>query len=146
MSNFYTKLVSSFRTQWIYDASDIIYPSVYMNEQIRPADRPSMVRGRVREAVRLAKQSRSSKKPQVLAYFRYVFTDTKQYLSEVCLFICMHFNNTNPPLSFACQQRDILNSVAAIRSSGGDGVILWGSSYDLKSRYLSKSIFSRANC
>lgn len=69
------------RTQWIYDASDVIYPSVYMSEQLKPNDRVKMVRGRVRESIRLAE--RSPLKPKVIAYFRYVFTDTKKYLSEV---------------------------------------------------------------
>lgn len=73
----------SCRTQWIYDASDIIYPSIYMSEQINPNDRVKMVRGRIRESVRLAKKSRAMKKPQVIAYYRYVFTDTKKFISDV---------------------------------------------------------------
>lgn len=76
-----------FRTQWIYDASDVIYPSVYMSEQIKENDRVKMVRGRVKESVRLARRVQAIQKPQVLAYFRYVFTDTKRYLNEVSV-IC----------------------------------------------------------
>lgn len=69
------------RTQWIYDGSNIIYPSVYMGEQTPPSDRVRLVRGRVREAMRLAKQSKSQL--QVLPYFRYVFTDSRKFLSDV---------------------------------------------------------------
>lgn len=78
-------LMNSFscRTQWIYDSSDVIYPSVYMSEQIRPNDRVKMVRGRVKESIRLSRRARGSRKPKVIAYFRYVFTDTKKYLNEV---------------------------------------------------------------
>lgn len=54
-----------------------------MSEQIHPNDRVRMVRGRMRESIRLAKQSRNSQKPQVFAYHRYVFTDTKKPLSDV---------------------------------------------------------------
>lgn len=54
-----------------------------MNEQILLNDRVRMVRGRVRESVRLSKRSRNPQKPKVIAYFRYVFTDTKKYLTEV---------------------------------------------------------------
>lgn len=71
------------RTQWIYDASDVIYPSVYMTEQIHPNDRAKMVRGRVRESIRLSRRARGPQKPKVIAYFRYVFTDTKKFLNEV---------------------------------------------------------------
>lgn len=74
----------SARTQWIYDSSDVIYPSVYMTEQIKPNDRVKMVRGRVKESLRLSRRARGSRKPKVIAYFRYVFTDTKKYLNEVC--------------------------------------------------------------
>lgn len=73
----------STRTQWIYDASDVIYPSVYMSEQLPPNDRVKMVRGRVRESIRLSKRANSSKQRKVIAYFRYVFTDTKKFLNEV---------------------------------------------------------------
>ena len=71
------------RTQWIYDASDVIFPSVYMSEHIQPNDRVRMVRGRVQESIRLARRSRSPQKPKVIAYFRYVFTDSRKFLSEV---------------------------------------------------------------
>lgn len=54
-----------------------------MTEQIQPNDRARMVRGRVKESIRLAKRSRNPQKPKVIAYFRYVFTDTKKFLSEV---------------------------------------------------------------
>lgn len=54
-----------------------------MSEQIQPNDRVKMVRGRVRESIRLAKRARGPQKPKVIAYFRYVFTDSKKFLSEV---------------------------------------------------------------
>lgn len=54
-----------------------------MSEQINPNDRVKMVRGRIRESVRLSKKSRAMKKPQVIAYYRYVFTDTKKFISDV---------------------------------------------------------------
>ncbi|XP_055318699.1 hyaluronidase Tab y 2.0101-like [Sitodiplosis mosellana] len=100
------------RTQWIYDASDVIYPSVYMTEQILPNDRARMVRGRVKESIRLARRSRNPQKPRVIAYFRYVFTDTKKYLN----------------------QKDTYEALNTVKSIGGDGVVLWGSSFDLNTK------------
>lgn len=72
-----------YRTQWIYDGSDALYPSVYLSEQIAPNDRARTARGRVREAMRLAKQAQTTNRRQVFAYHRYVFTDTKKFLNEV---------------------------------------------------------------
>lgn len=79
--NFIFIFFSFSRTQWIYDSSDVIYPSIYMSEQINSYDRVKMVRGRIRESIRLAKRSRNARK--VIAYFRYVFTDTKRFISRV---------------------------------------------------------------
>lgn len=77
------------RTQWIYDASDVIFPSVYMSEHIQPNDRVRMVRGRVQESIRLARRSRNPQKPKVIAYFRYVFTDSRKFLSEVSFVVIL---------------------------------------------------------
>lgn len=63
--------------------SDVIYPSVYMTEQMPASDRVSMVRGRIREAIRLSQNVRAANKPKVLAYYRYCFTDSKKLISQV---------------------------------------------------------------
>lgn len=83
-----------------------------MSEQIRPENRASMVRGRVREAVRLAQRTHGTENAKVIAYHRYVFTDTNKFVSE----------------------KDTFDVINAIKSTGGDGVVLWGSSFDLNSR------------
>lgn len=54
-----------------------------MNEKIKPKDRAAMVRGRVRESVRLARNARRGRDRQVIVYYRYLFTDTKRYISQV---------------------------------------------------------------
>lgn len=102
------------RTQWIYDSSDVIYPSIYMSEQMNPNDRVKMVRGRLRESMRLSKRSRSAEKPKVIAYFRYVFTDTKRFIG----------------------QKDTYDAIQTVKNAGGDGVVLWGSSFDLNTKYI----------
>lgn len=105
--------VRFFSTKWLYEASDVIYPSVYLSEQIKTNDRASMVRGRVREALRLAQRPRRQENAQVIAYHRYVFTDTNNYVGE----------------------KDTFDVLKTIKNTGADGVILWGSSFDLNSRY-----------
>lgn len=108
----YTNVFFFLSSQWLYDASQIIFPSVYMSEQILPNNRPRMVRGRIRESQRLAAKNPSAAKPQVIAYHRYVFTDTGRYLSEA----------------------DTLAAVTALKSTGADGLVLWGASRDLNSK------------
>lgn len=69
-----------------------------------------MVRGRVHEAQRMTRGG--AKQQQVIAYHRYVFTDTDRYVSE----------------------SDTLAVLTAMQSAGADGVILWGSSKDLDTK------------
>lgn len=94
-------------TQWLYDASQVLYPSVYMTEKIAAANRGPMVRGRVVEAVRMARAGQP-----VLVYHRYVFTDSRRYLSEA----------------------DTMAAFRAMRNRGASGAILWGASRDLNNR------------
>lgn len=118
-----------------------------MSEQIAPADRVRMVRGRVKEAMRLTKQSHATNKPQVFAYFRYVFTDTKKFLSEVRLTetvdyagnrVCFQrkgqFSLEFSHFSSFGLQKDTFDAFNAIKNLGGDGIILWGSSFDLNTK------------
>lgn len=76
------------------------------------SNRIPMVRGRVKEAIRVARKVKRSTKPKVYVYHRYVFTDSLNYIDE----------------------KDTFNILHEIRSVGADGVILWGSSYDLDSK------------
>uniref|UniRef100_A0A8D8HYC1 Hyaluronidase n=2 Tax=Culex pipiens TaxID=7175 RepID=A0A8D8HYC1_CULPI len=94
----------------MFDGSDIIYPSVYLREKLSPGERVKLIRGRVREAVRVAKRAKTGpSRPRVLTYIRYVYTDSIKYLTEA----------------------DWINAFNAMKQLGSDGVILWGSSYDL---------------
>lgn len=109
-----------------------------MTEQIQPNDRVRMVRGRVKESIRLAKRSRNLQKPKVIAYFRYVFTDTKKYLSEVSLtynfleYFDLIFNKKK--IVYICLQKDTYEALNMVKNIGGDGVVLWGSSFDLNTK------------
>ncbi|XP_052902328.1 hyaluronidase Tab y 2.0101-like [Anopheles moucheti] len=101
------------RIMWLYDGSDIIFPSVYLRQKLSSSEREQLIRGRVREAVRVAQRTIGSKpRRKVLTYLRYVYTDTIQYLTE----------------------SDWINALAAMKSTGSDGIILWGSSFDLNTR------------
>ncbi|XP_049540426.1 hyaluronidase Tab y 2.0101-like [Anopheles darlingi] len=101
------------RLLWLFDGSDIVFPSVYLRESLSPIEREQLIRGRVREAVRVAQRTiGATAKRKVLTYLRYVYTDTIQYLTE----------------------SDWINALAAMKSTGSDGIVLWGSSFDLNTR------------
>ncbi|XP_062561105.1 hyaluronidase Tab y 2.0101-like [Armigeres subalbatus] len=100
------------RIQWLFDGSDIIFPSVYLREKLGAGDRVKLIRGRVKEAIRVARRANAQPKPRVLTYIRYVYTDSIKYLTEP----------------------DWINAFNAMKQFGSDGVILWGSSYDLNNK------------
>lgn len=58
-----------------------------MTEKTSPKNRPPMVRGRVKESMRLSRNVKRGVKPLVIVYHRYKFTDSLKYLSEVCVFL-----------------------------------------------------------
>lgn len=64
-----------------------------MTEKILPCNRPLMVKGRIREAIRLSLNVDRSTKPLVIAYHRYKFPDTLQYLNEVSVATHKHALN-----------------------------------------------------
>lgn len=98
--------------QWLWDESDIILPSTYLNEKIPINKRGNFVRGRVREAKRVANQVTKDEKPKTYIYLRFVYTDTIR------------------PLTYD----DLSRSLSVMKSEGADGAILWGSSNDLNTR------------
>lgn len=67
--------------RWLFEAAQVVYPSVYWTERFDASNRVGMVRGRIAEALRVAGPQK-----KVLAYHRYVFADTGRYLSMV---ICL---------------------------------------------------------
>ncbi|CRL00802.1 CLUMA_CG014053, isoform A [Clunio marinus] len=99
------------RMGWMFFHSDMVLPSVYLNEKMKPQERQSMVSARIQEAIRASK-SYSRKQKEVYVYIRYVYTDSRKVLSE----------------------SDLLMVFQSAKSQGANGIILWGSSYDLSSR------------
>jgi len=98
---------------WLWDVVDIVLPSVYLNTRLEPYERPGFVRGRMREAYRVAQRARKRQKPPVVGYIRYVYTNqAKDFLSN----------------------DDMRKSIEVMKQQNAEGVVLWGSSFDLKTR------------
>nr|AGI16775.1 Cul o 2 allergen [Culicoides obsoletus] len=98
--------------KWLWDIVDVVLPSVYLNNKITSAQRVQFVRGRMREGYRVAKMSKKSPKPPVLAYLRYVYTDTLKFLSN----------------------EDLKQAIKVSKEQKSKGMIFWGSSYDVKTK------------
>lgn len=96
------------RIGWMFFHSDMILPSVYLHEKdMKPQERQSLVIGRVKEAVRM---SRTDKRKPVYVYIRYVYADSRSFLTE----------------------DDVFQVFRNAKNGGAAGIILWGSSNDLK--------------
>lgn len=96
---------------WLFEESDVIFPSVYMSEMMPVDYRVPMVKGRVKEARRMAEYAKPGK-GQIYTYIRYCYTNTLRNLEEGILF----------------------NAIQEMINEGSEGVILWGSSGDLNTR------------
>lgn len=96
-------------TQWLYDNSDVILPSIYMSEQIIPCNRPLMVKGRIRESLRLANNVNQTAKPLVIVYHRFKYPDSLRYLDK----------------------SDHVDTIEAAKEVGADGIVLWGAWKDV---------------
>lgn len=72
------------RISWLWDVVDVVLPSVYLNTRITSVQRVQFVRGRMREAYRVAQRARVTNKPPVLGYIRYVYpNNVTTYLTDV---------------------------------------------------------------
>ncbi|XP_058794315.1 hyaluronidase-like isoform X2 [Phymastichus coffea] len=117
------------RMSWLFGTVDALYPSVYLRRALSAEQSLGMVRGRVREALRVAAQATGGDRPtpQVFVYYWFKYQDQRDVYVE---------------------QAQLVDTVTEIARSGADGLILWGSSADLDSRskcegfadYLEKSL------
>lgn len=102
------------RMNYLWNMADVIFPSVYLSEKLSQDKRSTMVRGRVREAKRVSNSVQGPNKPKILTYIRWVYTDTLKSLSE----------------------GDLLDALNAMQAEGSEGVVLWGSSFDLDTKFV----------
>lgn len=67
---------------WLFTLEDVLLPSVYLRLSLTNSQRVGLVGGRVKEALRIAKQMAARKK--VLPYYWYKYQDQRDtYLSKV---------------------------------------------------------------
>lgn len=98
--------------RWLFESVDAVYPSVYLREQTPVQYRVPMVRGRIEESKRLIRRLPLAVRPDILVYHRYLYTDTLKFLTE----------------------SETFQVFKAIKDTGADGIVLWGSSDDLNTK------------
>lgn len=70
---------------WLFGTAKVLFPSVYLQQKLTPSQRVGLVRGRVQEAVRLAKNFRNKKRAKVFVYYWYKYQDQRDsYIDKVC--------------------------------------------------------------
>ena len=96
---------------WLFELEDILLPSVYLRLSLTSSQRVGLVAGRVKEALRIAKQTTIRKK--VLPYYWYKYQDQRDtYLNKA----------------------DLEATLRKIWDLGADGLVIWGSSNDINSK------------
>lgn len=72
---------------WLFELEDVLLPSVYLRLGLTGSQRIGLVGGRVKEALRIARQVAPRKK--VLPYYWYKYQDQRDtYLNKVSPFVC----------------------------------------------------------
>ena len=65
-----------FRMSWLFESEDVLLPSVYLRWNLTSGERVGLVGGRVKEALRIARQMTTSRK-KVLPYYWYKYQDRR---------------------------------------------------------------------
>ncbi|KOX79591.1 Hyaluronidase, partial [Melipona quadrifasciata] len=102
---------SPFRMSWLFELQDVFLPSVYLRLSLTSNQRVGLVGGRVKEALRIARQMMTRK--QVLPYYWYKYQDQRE---------------TN------LSKDDLEATLKKIINLGADGLIIWGSSSDINTK------------
>ncbi|CAD1474545.1 unnamed protein product [Heterotrigona itama] len=99
------------KMSWLFELQDVLLPSVYLRLSLTSNQRVGLVGGRVKEALRIAKQMMTRK--QVLPYYWYKYQDQR---------------DTN------LSKDDLEATLKKIMNLGADGLIIWGSSSDINTK------------
>lgn len=106
-----TTVLENDKMSWLFELEDVLLPSVYLRLGLTAGERVGLVGGRVKEALRVARQSAPRKK--VLPYYWYKYQDHRDaYLNKA----------------------DLEATLRKISDLGADGLIIWGSSNDINTK------------
>ncbi|XP_051873386.1 hyaluronidase-like isoform X2 [Pristis pectinata] len=90
---------------WLWKASRSLYPSIYISEELKSTiNTQKFVHYQIKEALRVAALNRVSESLPVLAYARYVYIHTFDFLTET----------------------DLIHTIGESAAMGTSGVVLWG--------------------
>ncbi|XP_046748178.1 hyaluronidase B-like [Diprion similis] len=101
------------RLSWLFNLQNVLLPSVYLRTSLRHKERMELITGRLTEAIRISNMFKQTAKKPVMPYFWYKYQDS---------------NN-----DFLTND-DVYDGFKTIKSLGGDGIVIWGSSNDLNTK------------
>ncbi|XP_015438973.1 PREDICTED: hyaluronidase-like [Dufourea novaeangliae] len=106
-----TAMLENDKMSWLFELEDVLLPSVYLRQSLANSQRVGLVGGRVKEALRIAKETTPRKR--VLPYYWYKYQDHRDtYLNKA----------------------DLEATLRKILDLGADGLIIWGSSNDINTK------------
>ncbi|XP_031331462.1 hyaluronidase-like [Photinus pyralis] len=109
------------RIKWLFATSDTLNPSLYLRQAFfTPTQRVQFIKGRVREAQRIAKTLNTQKERAIIPYYTVIHPDTDRFLSE----------------------RDVVNSISTLRELQVDGLIVWGSSKHVNTQQKCEDLYT----
>ncbi|XP_026668165.1 hyaluronidase-like [Ceratina calcarata] len=108
-----TTMQENDKMSWLFELEDVLLPSVYLRLSLTSGQRVGLVAGRVKEALRIAKQTSAGTRKKVLPYYWYKYQDQRDtYLNKA----------------------DLEATLRKISDLGADGLIIWGSSNDINTK------------
>ncbi|XP_012263256.2 hyaluronidase-like isoform X1 [Athalia rosae] len=101
------------RLSWMFNLQGMLLPSVYIRSSLNKRERMELISCRVKEAMRISSKLKQALPKTVLPYFWYKYQDkTDDFLTS----------------------EDLSNGFRLIKSIGGDGIVIWGSSNDFNTK------------
>ncbi|KAG5676364.1 hypothetical protein PVAND_006205 [Polypedilum vanderplanki] len=103
-------IVEEENNRLLFMYSDVIYPSIYITNNQSDTALTKFVQGKMYETQRITQLINNPNTVKKLPFVRYEYTDISGFMKKA----------------------DMMNILKTIKSEGGDGVILWGSSSQFK--------------
>lgn len=104
-------VIENDRLSWLFSKMDVLVPSVYLPSRLSLQQQKDLIEGRINESLRIA--SNLANRPKILPYYWFKFYDKKN--------------------SFLTLE-DLDETFQKIFDLGADGIIIWGSSWDLHNK------------
>ncbi|KAK9874345.1 hypothetical protein WA026_002695 [Henosepilachna vigintioctopunctata] len=109
------------RLHWLFRETDLLVPSLYLNEKMSRKDKLEEIEGRINEAARIIRKKQQI--ASITPYFWYKYQDTRKFLTK----------------------EDLKHSFSLLSNLRINGLIIWGSSNDVNSKAKCINMYNYLN-